>query len=74
MMLYPSITYVSIENVVKTFDTVPMFYHDYTNIFSRLFQNAVTDVNIKYDKGMDLSSYLPEEANILRNITLTPFV
>jgi len=34
----------------------------------------VTDINIKYDKGMDLSSYLPEEASYLRNITISPFV
>ena len=58
-MVYPSISYVDIKNVVKTLDNVPMYYHDYTQIFSLLVKNTVEDVNLKYDKGMDISSYLP---------------
>lgn len=30
LMLYPSISSIGINNVVKTFDKVPMYYHDYT--------------------------------------------
>ena len=74
LMLYPSISSVAINDVVKTYDTVPMYYHDYTQILSLLVRNAVTDVNLKYDKGMDMSSYLPTEVNYLKNITISPFV
>jgi len=36
LMLYPSISSMAINNVVKTYDTVPMYYHDYTQILTRL--------------------------------------
>ena len=74
LMLYPRISSIAINNVVKKYDTVPMYYHDYTNILSLLVQNAVADVNIKYESGMDVSSYLPKEANYFKNITVSPFV
>jgi len=36
LMLYPSISSMAINNVEKTFDNVPMYYHDYTQILTRL--------------------------------------
>jgi hypothetical protein len=74
LMLYPSISSVSINNVEKFNDIVPMYYHDYTQILSLLVQNSVTDINLKYNEGLDLTSYLPKEANYFKNITVSPFV
>lgn len=74
LRVYPSISSVAINNVVKKYDTVPMYYHDYTQILTMLVKNAVTDVNIKYDRGLDVSSYLPKEASYFKNISVSPFV
>jgi len=74
LMLYPSISNIAINNVEKFNDIVPMYYHDYTQIFSLLAQNSVKDINLKYNDGLDLTSYLPKEANYFKNIIVSPFV
>ena len=75
LMIYPNITSLSVQNVTKTFDKVPMYYHDYTMLFQQLVQNTIFDINLKYQKGMSISKLLPNvDLSELREIYMSPYL